>query len=642
MAILPLQLARVSNLLRTNVATSTLARTQHELLKTENELSTGRRLNSPSDDPGAAAIAQQLRKTLEKRLAYSDNLREAQSQLGEVDSTLGDLTALLEEAQSIASANVGSDVTPEARASAAAIVQSLYSQALSLGNKQFKGAFLFAGVRATHAPFAEEGGGVKFVGSTELLANTYDENTTLPFQVDGGEVFGALSSRVTGTADLSPSMSGATRLADLRGALDKGIRLGSIQVSDGTTSGVVDLTGSDTVDDVINKINAAGVGAVTAVVAPDGVSVLISAGAGDNISVNEVGGGTTAADLGILNVSGSGVGVPLDGAALGPKVTRLTPIASLRAGAGINSAGIRITNGQLSATVDLTGVTTVEDLLNRINGSNTNVRAQINSTGTGIDILNPSQGTPLTIGENGGTTATDLGVRSFGPASPLAELNDGKGVRTVDGSDVRITDSGGTAFEVDLSDLSTVQDVIDAINTAAGAASAGVTASFATSGNGIVLTDTASGAGTLTLSALNFSNAAADLGLTGAASAGVISGTDVNAVSSHGIFANLSALRDALKSNDQKAITAAGEGLKQDYDRVVQVRGETGARVQELDARSERLEDQNIATRGLLSSIEDTDYTSAIAKFQTLQTALQANLATAGRVMNLSLLDFLS
>ena len=74
--------------------------------------------------------------------------------------------------------------------------------------------------------------------------------------------------------------------------------------------------------------------------------------------------------------------------------------------------------------------TTVEDLLNAINASGTAVRAQINASGTGIDILNPTQGPQMTIAENGGTTASDLGVRSLGPATQLSELNDGKGVRT--------------------------------------------------------------------------------------------------------------------------------------------------------------------------------------------------------------------
>src|SRR5829696_4305547 len=105
MAIVPIQLARVSNLLRSSVSQGQITRTQQDLLKVQNQLSTGRKLNAPSDDPGAAAIVQQLQKTLEQREAYLSNLQHAESHLSEADSSMGDLTGLLQEALEIASAN---------------------------------------------------------------------------------------------------------------------------------------------------------------------------------------------------------------------------------------------------------------------------------------------------------------------------------------------------------------------------------------------------------------------------------------------------------------------------------------------------------------------------------------------------------
>lgn len=642
MAILPVNLARVSNQLRISVANSTISRTQQQLLTVQNQLATGKKLNLPSDDPGDAAIAQQLRKLLEQRDAYGTNLSAAKNQLSEVDSTLGQLTDLLQEAQTIASANVGSDVTDGGRESAAAIVDSLYRQLLDVGNHQFDGVYLFGGDRSTDPPFAEANGGVKFVGTSNLLKNSYGEHVVLPFMVDGEELFGALSSRVEGTADLTPSLSATTRLNDLRGVTGDGVRLGSIRISDGTNAAIVDLSQADTLGDVINAINNAGVGTLTASLSGSGMGLQLSAGAGDNITVNEVGGGTTASDLGILQAVGAGAGTPITGSNVQAKVTLLTPLSSLRAGAGIDTAnGLTITNGLVTKNIDLSSATTVEDMLNAINGSGAAVQAQINSTGTGINIYNPTQGTNMSIAENGGTTASDLGVRSFGPFSPLREMNLGKGVRTVDGNDISVTDSNGVTFEVDLSGLSTVQDVLNAINTAAGVAGAGVTAGFTTTGNGLTLTDTAAGLGTLSAQSINFSNALADLGLTANAASGVITGSDVDPVEPDGVFSHLNRLRDALRSNDQTAITEAAAALKADYDRVVRVRGETGARVQEIESRQERLEDQNIATKALLSSLEDTDFTEAVARFQTLQTALQASLQTSARIMDMSLLDFL-
>jgi len=638
MAILPLQLARVSNNLRASVSQNQISRTQEALLKIQNELSTGKRLNAPSDDPGDSAIVQQLRKTLEKRESYATNLRHAGSQLSEVDSTLSDLTRLVEQAQTIASANVGSDVTPDARASAAAVVKSIYNQVLSISNKQFDGSYLFGGDRATTAPFAETIGGVQFVGSSRTLTNAFDNSAVASFQVDGATVFNALSSRVEGTGDLTPGLTASTLVSDLRGTTGDGVQLGSIRVGNGTDTMLIDLAGVDNIADIADRINASGLTGVTASLTSAGLT-LTPAGS-EQISVNDLNGGSTARDLGILQAAPLAAGVSLVGSSVGPRISSLTALTDLLGGSGLDvSSGMTIKNGETTRTLDFTGDVTVEDFLNTINSAGVGVTASINVAGTGINIFNNTEGTQMTIAEAGGSLATTLGVRTFSATSPLTELNGGAGVRTVDGADLRVTRKDGSSFTVDLTNLSTVQDVLDAINTADGGA--GVTASFGTTGNGIVLTDTTGGPGTLSVTAENFSNALIDLGLTTSEVAGEIAGTDVNPVEASGLFANLKSLISSLESSDQASITSAAEGLTGDYDRVVRIRGETGARVQEIESRQNRMEDQNIATKALLSSLEDVDMAEAITRFQTLQTALEAVLATTGRTLGTSLLDYL-
>src|SRR5690606_387269 len=133
------------------------------------------------------------------------------------------------------------------------------------------------------------------------------------FMVDGDRVFGALSTRIEGRMDLTPAITADTRLSDLRGGQSNGITRGPIRIGNGTDSPVVDLSSADTIGDVVNAINGAGVGGITAAVAADGVSLQISGGAGENITVHEVGGGSTAADLGILTPpAGLGAGVAVN------------------------------------------------------------------------------------------------------------------------------------------------------------------------------------------------------------------------------------------------------------------------------------------------------------------------------------------
>jgi flagellin-like hook-associated protein FlgL len=280
-------------------------------------------------------------------------------------------------------------------------------------------------------------------------------------------------------------------------------------------------------------------------------------------------------------------------------------------------------------------------MLNAINGAGLGVQAQINAAGAGINILNASQGTSLSVGENGGNTAAELGVQTLALSTPLSQLNNGQGVQTAGGAapDFQITASDGSTFQVSVSNAVTVQDVINDINTAAGPK---ITASLATTGSGIVLTDSSGGTGPFTVTPLNASNAAADLGLTTAASGNTITGADVGAPTSTGIFGNLQALMHALQSGNQTAITAAGGNIQTDTSRVIEAQGQTGAVQQELTSQQTNLSQQKTATQSLLSQLQDVDMTQAITQFQTLQTALQAGLQTAANTLQISLLDFIA
>jgi flagellin-like hook-associated protein FlgL len=226
------------------------------------------------------------------------------------------------------------------------------------------------------------------------------------------------------------------------------------------------------------------------------------------------------------------------------------------------------------------------------------------------------------------------------PSTPLSQLNNGQGVQTAGGAtpDFQITDSAGATFQVALGSAQTVQDVLNAINTATGGA---VTASVATTGSGIVLTDSSGGGGTLSVTPLNNSNAAAQLGLTAPAVGSTITGTDTGAVASAGIFGNLQALMAALQSGNQAAITAAGQGISTDTSRVIELHGQTGAIEQELQNRQTQLTQEQTATQSLVSQLQNANYADTVTKYQTLQTALEAGLQTGAASLSLSLLDFL-
>jgi len=329
----------------------------------------------------------------------------------------------------------------------------------------------------------------------------------------------------------------------------KGVKRGSIKITDRSgASAVIDLTGALTVQDVIEAINSASGISVTAEIdydagynVGDAIKLTDTSGGSGNFKVEEVNGGSTAADLGILADVASSV---IHGEDIND-ITWSTSLDLLNDGTGVYKGSIQITDRAGNVDViDLSTAKTLQDVKDLIEaGPNTNVEVQINPDTNGITIhdLNASPTQDLIIEEvGGGTTAHDLGIYTTGtngdrvgdrviPAlntTLLKTLNGGSGVGSVAGDDFQIQQRDGTTFNVDISGAQTVQDVINLINSATG--NTAVVASLDREGNGILLTDFSGGTGNLTVNSLNSSPAASDLGILKSISSNTLEGDDLN------------------------------------------------------------------------------------------------------------------
>lgn len=97
-------------------------------------------------------------------------------------------------------------------------------------------------------------------------------------------------------------------------------------------------------------------------------------------------------------------------------------------GGDFDRTGLQIVNARQTFTFTFEDAETVQDLVNRLNTSSADLVASINDTGSGINIRSRVSGADFMIGENGGTTAQQLGVRTFTRDTQLADLNFGRGV----------------------------------------------------------------------------------------------------------------------------------------------------------------------------------------------------------------------
>jgi len=108
-----------------------------------------------------------------------------------------------------------------------------------------------------------------------------------------------------------------------------------------------------------------------------------------------------------------------------------------------------------------------------------------------------------------------------------------------------------------------------------------------------------------------------------------------------GVMQALRNLSDALGANNLPGISNALPALTTASDGVGRLLGETGARVNQYETIKSQMVVANLDTRVRKSMLYDIDLTDAAANFAQAQSAYQAALSAANRVLNLNVLDYL-
>jgi flagellar hook-associated protein 3 FlgL len=677
MSTIPTNLSRAPNILTAQGALSTITRTNVALFRAQEQLATGRAVNRFSDDAVKAAAISILDDRLARSAQRLRNFQHADAALSTLDQALGSANDLVLDAKEIASAQVGVGSSPDERTAQARVVESLIQNLFGISNRSGVSGYIFGGSDPTHAPVESLLGGYRYRAHGEGLFTDLDMGTSVPVTL-GGSAIGSTSSRIQGSADLNPDLTGASRLSDLAGARGLGVSLGAIEFSfDGGARTRVDLSGAQTAQDIADRITASIRDYETAnsvtILGAGGVSfsggslrIDVAAGPPDpELEFFDISTGITAQDLGLTTAPFSATSAL--GADLGPRLTWTTPISAL---AGLTGplGQIRVKSLGQSRTVDLSSAQTLEDVKNLIESTGVGLRVEINAAGDGINILNEvaagiAQALSIEEIAGNGLTATRLGIRSLSGETRIADFNDGRGVQIVTGGadpisgqpdptrdvDFEINLGDGTTFTVDLrpQDMTTVQSVIDRINQQAADAGIAVPATFearlSDGPNGFVLAQDPSFTGAITVSGENNSLAADQLGLSNLTSdgAGAYRSEDRARVRVDNLFTQLIDLRDALLNNDTIGITLAGERLEAATDRIAQTRATVGSYAQRVEDGTRQLEDQDLMDEKSRSTLRDLDYTEAAVRLNLLQMQLQAGYQVTSQSFSRSLLDFL-
>ena len=390
---------RVTNQSIQNTVLNNIFRITEGLAKAQAEISSGKRILKPSDDPAGLRNSLSLRTSIRLSTQFIRNIDNNKIFIQSTDSALQSVSQGLTRAKELAIRELGGTSTAQTRGFAAVEIGQIISQTLEAANTQVKDQYIFGGTQTRTAPFQVNASGAIYQGNTDSFTIEIAKDINVALTLPGSDALGT---------DLNPSVTLSTRLSDLNGG--KGVPAGQFTITDrGGNSATITVASGATLGTVIASINSAGI-KVSAALNGSGNSISLtdtSPVITQSLTIAEVSGGTTGAALGILGKRDGS----LTGSDLNSRVTSATLLTNLNAGSGLVLDDIKIINGAASATISFASATTIGDALNLINSAGLNVTASINSAGNGLRVVSNNTTTVAVVNDIGvGTTAENLGL----------------------------------------------------------------------------------------------------------------------------------------------------------------------------------------------------------------------------------------
>ncbi len=639
---------RVTNQIMADRTIFNLSRNTARFMNIQQQLSSGKRLNVPSDDPVGTQLDLGYRTRLSEIEQYLSNISQTTGRLSFYEDTLNDLNNLYESANLTATTMSNDTYTDVERKAAANEIDSIYQQILALGNKQINGRFIYSGHRIRTSPLVASTNGVIYNGDTGILQMEADSASRVQSNITGQSVFFKQLMTLGEDSDLNVGITAATLVADLN--LGQGIdnAPGTFEVYDANldVTHTIDISGATTVGDIVTTVNTA-------------------LGAANNMTLAIANGGNTFVwepSVGTVN-----------------SVTDQTPLTNLNNGGGVEQSPgefrIRNSDSSISFTVDISSASTLGEARTLINNALTangvsNVSVGFNANGTGLAVTD-TNGVPLgltiedlSISES---TANDLGIagnvganldgrdlmpqpdftiREVGAQTTAANLGlIGHAVRSTVGADIspRLTGTstlaslnngagyplgdlvmsqGDRTVTIDLGNASivTVDDLLAAINTSG----LDVTASVNTSESGIQIVNNLSDR-TFIVNNGDDTRTAHSLGIQG----------------SSDMLGSMLLLSDALHNNDRDLAGRLMGNMEKAMQELLEVRADVGTRLMRLETTTNRHESTQINIRKMLSEVEDADLITLVSDQAREESLYQAALLASSKIIQPSLVDFL-
>jgi flagellar hook-associated protein 3 FlgL len=184
------------------------------------ELSSGRKVNQPSDDPAAVAglIVNDAQSSAVN--TYLGNISSLQGTLQVADTTLNSVITSLTQAISLGVEGANGTLNQTDRDAVAQEINGIQQQILGYANQSYQGNYLFAGTAVDTQPFVADtssSSGVSYLGNAGVNHMEIGDGQAVPANLPGNQIFTA------------PGADVFQALSDLSSALESGSNTSAAQ-----------------------------------------------------------------------------------------------------------------------------------------------------------------------------------------------------------------------------------------------------------------------------------------------------------------------------------------------------------------------------------------------------------------------------
>lgn len=232
--------------------TNAILDNQYKVAQNQLQLSTGKNINTPSDDPVGTAIAMNLRQQIDTANQYVSNGHRAETRLNVQESTLDNVSDILGRIRDLTLQAANSTLSYQDREAIVIEIEQRQSELLGLANTQLaSGEYIFGGFRTDAQPFVRNGtGSVVYNGDQGVQLVSVNSMVQVESGNSGDAVFmniktGNGAFLAQGSNNMGTGVISAATLTDPVAYVDDVYTIEFIQGAEGLE---YQITGADTGD----------------------------------------------------------------------------------------------------------------------------------------------------------------------------------------------------------------------------------------------------------------------------------------------------------------------------------------------------------------------------------------------------------